>query len=170
MAGTAGFGGLIAASKDAWGLEAIANPLGAYPDRGLGARLSRPVEIRLHVYVYLRPQRHAQLPAQSLRAAGSGDANRTHHALRRSGRPERESHQQPLGSAGVPEGSGADPPLLRRPPRERLHGAGRVPAMGERRVSPRRRRASTGEVLPARPRPMDTHVARRSGSYRRRGP
>ncbi|MBM3776393.1 MAG: molybdopterin oxidoreductase, partial [Acidobacteria bacterium] len=30
----AGFGGLLAASANAWGLEAPSNPLAAYPDRG----------------------------------------------------------------------------------------------------------------------------------------
>ena len=30
----AGFGALVASTKDAWGLEAISNPLAAYPDRG----------------------------------------------------------------------------------------------------------------------------------------
>ncbi len=34
MVSAAGFGGLVASTKDAWGLEAISNPLAAYPDRG----------------------------------------------------------------------------------------------------------------------------------------
>ena len=34
MATAAGFGGLVASTRDAWGLEAVQNPLAAYPDRG----------------------------------------------------------------------------------------------------------------------------------------
>lgn len=34
MVSAAGFGGLVASIRDAWGLEAISNPLATYPDRG----------------------------------------------------------------------------------------------------------------------------------------
>ncbi len=34
MVTAAGFGGLVASTRDAWGLEAVQNPLAAYPDRG----------------------------------------------------------------------------------------------------------------------------------------
>ena len=34
MASAAGFGALVTSTKDAWGLEAVANPLASYPDRG----------------------------------------------------------------------------------------------------------------------------------------
>lgn len=34
MVTAAGFGGLVASTRDAWGLEAVKNPLAAYPDRG----------------------------------------------------------------------------------------------------------------------------------------
>jgi nitrate reductase / nitrite oxidoreductase, alpha subunit len=34
MVAAAGFGGLVASSRDAWGLEAVKNPLASYPDRG----------------------------------------------------------------------------------------------------------------------------------------
>lgn len=34
MASASGFGAFVASTKDAWGLEAVANPLASYPDRG----------------------------------------------------------------------------------------------------------------------------------------
>ncbi len=34
MVSAAGFGALVASTKDAWGLEAVSNPLASYPDRG----------------------------------------------------------------------------------------------------------------------------------------
>ncbi len=34
LVGKAGFGGFLASAQQAWGLDAIANPLAAYPDRG----------------------------------------------------------------------------------------------------------------------------------------
>jgi nitrate reductase / nitrite oxidoreductase, alpha subunit len=34
MVSAAGFGGLVASIRDAWGLEAVSNPLATYPDRG----------------------------------------------------------------------------------------------------------------------------------------
>ena len=34
MVTAAGFGGLVASTRDAWGLEAVQNPLASYPDRG----------------------------------------------------------------------------------------------------------------------------------------
>src|SRR5690348_15230092 len=34
MVGAAGFGALLGATRDAWGLEQITNPLAVYPERG----------------------------------------------------------------------------------------------------------------------------------------
>ncbi len=77
----------------------------------------------------LRAERHAQLPAQRLRAVGRGHAHRPDDALRRGDRPGRQPADAPLGSARVPEGAGADAPLLRRPPCE--HTAWCAPASSD---------------------------------------
>jgi hypothetical protein len=79
-------------------------PAGPYPESRLGARLPRPVEVRLDVHLPVRAQRHAQLPAERLRALGRHHAHRPDDALRRGDRPRRQPRHAPLGSARLPEG------------------------------------------------------------------
>ena len=85
----AGGASLLAASPKAWAFEPVnvENPLGSYPEPRLGKDLSRPVPLRQHVHLGLRPQRYAHVPPAGVRPQRRHDPQRTElrpRALRRS--------------------------------------------------------------------------------------
>ena len=122
------------------------------------------MEVRLDVHLPVRAQRHAQLPAQRLRAHGRRHAHRADDALRRGDGSRRQPHLAPLGSARLPEGAGADAALLRRPPRAAscMVRAG-FKQWVEAGLPARRRRPAAARVLQARPGRVGARHARRGG-------
>ena len=106
----------------------------------LGEGLSRPVEVRLHLHLPLRPNdTHNCLLKAYVR---SGVVTRIGPTMRYGEATDLDGNRAiaPLGPALLPEGPGADPPLLRRPPREPVHGPRGLQAVVRGRLSARRGR------------------------------